>query len=180
MAERVCVWNSSNDYNDDSLPDILWEAPGPRILAEIIPHFTQCFLILSMSFERYILVCRANHVEAILSTKKRTVFYSIVTLVLLAVPVFCFFAYRHYFTHADDFDDYSTSFSDIWAVRTTELISRSRNFLKFCKKNLQIFCKNGCKNLQKIWMINRKICKILRVLLQKFGKICEDFESFCS
>ena len=59
-----------------------------RWLLELMPHISQSLLILAMSFERFIFVCKAASAKQILSKKNRLVAYPILVLVILLSALF--------------------------------------------------------------------------------------------
>ncbi len=81
------------------LGTILWFLPGPRILAEVLPHYTQCILMLLMAIERYVIVCHPTRADSILSRKRRIAMYVFATISLTAV---CTLLSSHYFNTAID------------------------------------------------------------------------------
>ncbi len=97
IADKVCLWDNVYSFERKEAPiGIIWWTPGPRIMSEIVPHFSQCFLMLFMSFERYILVCHPIQAEQILTPKRRSVFYVVATLIVLSIPIATFFTYNNF------------------------------------------------------------------------------------
>ncbi len=81
------------------LGSIFWVFPGPRILAEVLPHYTQCVLMLLIAIERYIIVCHPIRTDVFLSRKRRITMYAFATISLAAV---CTLLSFHYFNTAID------------------------------------------------------------------------------
>ncbi len=77
---------------------MFWHKDEGRKISEFLSHYTQCFLILAMSFECYILVCFPTSAKKILSRTKRISFYAIVTSLSLAVCALIMGAYRNAFS----------------------------------------------------------------------------------
>ena len=76
----------------------------------------QCFLILFMAIERYILVCYPAEVDTILAPKRRLRGYALITSLLVITPFFLVFAYRRYFLDIHWTDPDPFSFSGLWSV----------------------------------------------------------------
>ncbi len=58
-----------------------------RTVVEFIPHISQCLLLLGMSIERYILICHPTRSADLLSTKRRPIFYGILTTTTFGLSV---------------------------------------------------------------------------------------------
>ncbi len=63
----------------------LWRNPMLRLVSELVPHYSQCVLILCMSVERSIVVCHAASAARLLSKKRLILCYTLIVLILLVV-----------------------------------------------------------------------------------------------
>ncbi|XP_063728696.1 uncharacterized protein LOC134856277 [Symsagittifera roscoffensis] len=53
---------------------------------EVFPFYCQCFLMVGMSFERWVIVCKPHSVKQILSRKNKIIYYSLISLCAVIVP----------------------------------------------------------------------------------------------
>ncbi len=67
------------------LGNLFYDHSEPRVLTEILPHYTQCILMLFMALERYILICHPTSAQQLLSRERRIVLYSFVTLSIITL-----------------------------------------------------------------------------------------------
>ena len=59
-----------------------------RNMIELYPFWAQIFLTVAMAVERYILICCGNGTTQLLSRRRRFLFYSIISILTIAMPVF--------------------------------------------------------------------------------------------
>ncbi len=82
VYQYIWLWGQpKNSFMGKSL----WRNPMLRLISELVPHYSQCVLILCMSVERYILICHAASAARLLSKKRRILCYTLIVLLLLAV-----------------------------------------------------------------------------------------------
>ena len=58
-----------------------------RAIVELVPHYSNCVLIFGMAFERYVLVCRMDSADSILSKQNRRSIYFTMLLLQLLLPM---------------------------------------------------------------------------------------------
>ena len=126
IGDTFCPWKvipiTSHDYHlmtpfDKHIRRNISLLPGPQLISELVPHYIQCFLILLMSIERYILVCHSATAKFILTHKRRYIFYATVTCLLSLLTVFVIFAHLQDFKTTTITNDVLFSLYDSWTVR---------------------------------------------------------------
>ncbi len=110
-----------------SIGGIFWKNSGPRILSEVIPHYTQCILTLVIAIERFILICHPTRAKQLLSRKKRIVSYVLITALLLGL---CSFLSYHYLILGQDFwYERENKFDNVFCALTLRALGK---FLGIC------------------------------------------------
>ena len=129
--DNYLCWWPDYEYDYDSLWDLrhsqnsllggfLWGSSGPRLLSEVIPHYTQCILTLLIAIERFILICYPTRAKEILSRPKRVATYISVTVLLLGIS--CYFWYHYWVLGHDFWHPRQNSFDNVSESFETSLI----------------------------------------------------------
>ena len=58
-----------------------------RLAIDVFPFYTQCFLMLGISLERWIIVCRASEASSILRAPNKIFLYVTVSAVATLIPL---------------------------------------------------------------------------------------------
>ena len=104
------LWNW-RESSPSILGDLLFQESGPRILCEVLPHYTQCTLMLLIAAERHILICFPTTAKQILNRTRRVLLYVLVTFFLIGL---CGAASYHYWRTAVDFRyDWNNFFENV-------------------------------------------------------------------
>ncbi len=97
FREMLPVYDTGSGTWHSLIRYLIFTRAGPRLISEIVPHYSQCFLILFMSIERYVLVRYAADAETILSKKRRLAFYTFIIIFLAALSIFAITSsWRHF------------------------------------------------------------------------------------
>ena len=76
--------------SDHSLPQINRYL---RRSMELFPFYAHCFLMIGISFERFVCVCRPHDLSVILSNSRRVIMYACIIALALFFPVFALIDY---------------------------------------------------------------------------------------
>ena len=98
VYDYYSLWNWRHSVSS-ILGRLLYLESGPRILSEVLPHYSQCTLMLLIAAERYILICFPTTAKQILNRKRRVIGYVFVTFFLIGL---CGAASYHYWRSALD------------------------------------------------------------------------------
>ena len=86
ISEHVTCKVSNAFYSVVNFDVLQGEVLYIKEAMELYPLYAQCFLLLGMSFERWVIICRPHNVKQILRTENRLRLYTVTIFCSMTIP----------------------------------------------------------------------------------------------